>query len=357
IKIHQLKKSFAFGTAIACDEYVHGDKRYQDFINKHFNWAVTENALKWDLMERNRGVIVKDVAIQSLKKLKANGIKIRAHNIVWSMPKYVQGWLKALSPNQLKAEVSKRIKWVVNDTKNYVEHWDVNNENIHGQYYQRAVNDRDYNLEIFREAHRAGPNIKLFLNDYSVVSSGSFTESYLEQALKFKNGNSGIYGIGVQCHMAHDVPPNPTLIKKHLDILAKAGLPIWVTELDVYTQDENLRADWYEIALRALYGHPAVEGIMLWGFWSKRHYAGVPATIVTGDEFRINAAGKRVLHLLENDWMTKTTQNVGQAGTRFTVDGFHGDYELKVFYDGKERTDLKQSFNVDSNGKYVTVRV
>ena len=56
-----------------------------------------------------------------------------------------------------------------------LEHWDVNNENLHGQWYQDALQDPDYNLELFRIAHHYDPSVKLFLNDYSVVASGSST--------------------------------------------------------------------------------------------------------------------------------------------------------------------------------------
>ena len=51
----------------------------------------------------------------------------------------------------------------------------MNNENLHGQWYQDRLHDPDYNLELFRIAHHADPNVKLFLNDYSVVAYGSST--------------------------------------------------------------------------------------------------------------------------------------------------------------------------------------
>ena len=56
-----------------------------------------------------------------------------------------------------------------------LEHWDVNNENLHGQWYQDRLHDPSYNLELFREAHHADPHVKLFLNDYNVVAAGAST--------------------------------------------------------------------------------------------------------------------------------------------------------------------------------------
>ena len=75
--------------------------------------------------------------------------------------------------------------------------------------------------------------------------------------------------------------------QQRLDTLAQTGLPIWVTELDVLAQDENRRADFYEAALTALYGHPAVEGILFWGFWDQAHWRGENAALVRGDNLEV----------------------------------------------------------------------
>lgn len=69
--------------------------------------------------------------------------------------------------------------------------------------------------------------------------------------------------------------------------MAQAGVPLWATELDVTSDDENQRANMYEHALRALYGHPAVEGILFWGFWDQAHYAGIRAALVRGDNLDV----------------------------------------------------------------------
>ncbi|XP_041355120.1 endo-1,4-beta-xylanase 1-like [Gigantopelta aegis] len=293
-------------------------------------------------MEPHRCHINYDTPIRAIKKLLQHGVKVRGHNIVWSDPKFVQDWVKALSGNELKKAVHDRIAGVVSRTKDLVEHWDVNNENLHHFYYQNKLHDINYNLDVFRQAHQAAPNVKMFLNEYDVVAGGGTTEAYLTQVLKFKHANVGLYGLGVQCHFGHQAP-DPALIKRHLDTLAQAGLPIWVTELDFRINNEHTRADAYEMALRLFYGHPAVEGIMFWGFWSQHHWAGERAALVGVQEFRINAAGQRVLHLLEKEWMTHETH---RSGKHFTVRAFHGDYEVHVRYRGRGVTDQRQTFTL-----------
>ena len=82
---------------------------------------------------------------------------------------------------------------------------------------------------------------------------------------------------------------NTRLFQARLDTLAQAGVPIWVTELDVAAQDENTRADYYETALRSLYGHPAVDGILIWGFWDQAHWRGEDAALVRGDNLQVSS--------------------------------------------------------------------
>lgn len=56
-----------------------------------------------------------------------------------------------------------------------LEHWDVNNELLHGQIYEDITGDPNYTQDIFRLVHQLDPGPKLFLNDYNVVSSGAST--------------------------------------------------------------------------------------------------------------------------------------------------------------------------------------
>ncbi|PVD26377.1 hypothetical protein C0Q70_14051 [Pomacea canaliculata] len=230
----QKKKSFPFGTAVAAWAYNNDSKtKYRDFIHQHYNWAVPENELKWRTIEPTRGHKNYQPALNMIHGLKSHGIKVRGHNLVWSVNSTVQSWIKALHGDELRKVVHDHIVETVNTFKGLVEHWDVNNENLHGQWYQQQLNDPNYNLELFRIAHAADPNVKLFLNDYNVVAYGAATNAYLQQGQQFKAANVSLYGLGAQCHFADEANPNVAGMKQHLDTLAQVGLPIWATELDV----------------------------------------------------------------------------------------------------------------------------
>lgn len=54
----QSKHLFPFGTAVVArimnNNNGGSDQKYRQFVYDHFNWAVTENAMKWDQIERTQ---------------------------------------------------------------------------------------------------------------------------------------------------------------------------------------------------------------------------------------------------------------------------------------------------------------
>ena len=73
-------------------------------------------------------------------------------------------------------------------------------------------------------------------------------------------------------------------MKKRLDVISEAGLPLWITELDYTDLDFDSRADGYEMLLRLYYSNPNIEGLLLWGFWDEAH-SKPDAALVNGYDF------------------------------------------------------------------------
>lgn len=59
---------------------------------------------------------------------------------------------------------------------NRVEHWDVNNENIHGNFFESGTGDVNITMWMFKEVQKVDPTVKLFLNDYGVVKDRYSTQ-------------------------------------------------------------------------------------------------------------------------------------------------------------------------------------
>ncbi len=52
----------------------------------------------------------------------------------------------------------------------------------------------------------------------------------------------------------------------NLNRLADTELPIYVSELDLFSGNDDEQLDMYKKILPLLYEHPAVKGITLWGY-------------------------------------------------------------------------------------------
>ena len=71
-----------------------------------------------------------------------------------------------------------------------------------------------------------------------------------------------------------------SILKERLDILGKAGLPIWITELDILERNETKRARALEHVMRMAFGHKSVSGIVLWAFWSNAAWRGADTALI-----------------------------------------------------------------------------
>ena len=56
------------------------------------------------------------------------------------------------------------------------DHWDVNNEQLHGNFFEAKTGDINITAKMFTQMHRQDPATQLFLNDYSLVSSSTLTK-------------------------------------------------------------------------------------------------------------------------------------------------------------------------------------
>ncbi|XP_066273255.1 anti-sigma-I factor RsgI6-like [Branchiostoma lanceolatum] len=332
VEVVQKKSHFAFGSAVNATA-LKTNGHYRDFFFNNFEWAVIENDLKWQQTDPYVGIHRwPDTVIEMLED---QGVPIRGHCIFWANPERVPWWLNWLSWLDWIWSIVRYMSWqrvddVAGRYAGRLAHWDVNNEMLHHSYFMDTTGGPQIRYDMFHWAKEKDPNVKLFLNDYNVISSGQSTQAYADQISEFLANGAPVGGIGVQGHFR--TRPDPVLIKTRLDLLASSGLPIWVTELDFSEPDQSVKADGYEDAMRAAFSHPAVEGLLIWGFWNQSHWR-PEAALVNGDNFKLNEAGRRWQRLVFNDWRTNLSLTDGivtPEGKEFIFRGFHGNYEVKV---------------------------
>lgn len=327
---------------------------FVDFFLKNFNWAVFGNELKWYWTEPEQGKLNYQDADDMLNLCSSNNIETRGHCIFWEVQATVQQWIQRMNQNDLNTAVQNRLTGLLNRYKGKFKHYDVNNEMLHGSFYQDKLG-KDVRVNMFKTAHQLDPSATLFVNDYHIEDGcdpKSCPEKYIEHILDLQEKGAPVGGIGIQGHI--DSPIGP-IVCSALDRLGILGLPIWFTELDVSSINEHIRGDDLEVMMWEAFGHPAVEGIMLWGFWEL--FMSRDNSHLVNAEGDVNEAGKRLL-AVKKDWLSHANGHIDQ-NSAFAFRGYHGNYAVEVITSSSqkvlktfvvEKGDSAQVITVDLQG-------
>ncbi|XP_076077331.1 anti-sigma-I factor RsgI6-like [Mytilus galloprovincialis] len=334
VQIKQTKSKFAFGTAFNAP-YVTDSSHtaYQQFIYDNFEWGVPENALKWKLMEWTKGHINYNKGMDAVKKLRAHGIKVRGHNMFWDDPNHIPEWLKGMSSSQTLQLMHKRVNDMVSHSKGTLEHWDVNNENLHAHPFEDLTHDPHITQKMFDWIHALEPNNKLFLNEYNVITSSYSTTPFKSLGKRYKDSGVPISGMGIQGHFGSS-NINLDVLKYRLDKVAEAGLPIWITELTFKDPNENNKATALDNVMTMFFSHPAIDGVLLWGFWENAIYD-KQLSLATGSNVTPNAAGRKWIELFHQRFRTNESHNFHGSNHRVDTRVFYGEHQLILKQNGK----------------------
>lgn len=344
IMVEQLGHEFWFGCAIS-NGFVNGAmpendrKQYEEIFLKNFNSAVTENAVKWGNMEPRKREINYTTVDDILNWTKRHQIPLRAHNLFWGIPRFVQPWVKELTDDELRQTIQNRAETITKKYKGQFAEYDLNNEMVHGNYYEDRLG-LDITRLMAQWAHEGDPDAKLYLNDYDILTGNKLGE-YMAQIRKLLAQGVPIAGIGVQGHLHTDTFDRDQL-KNALDSLGLFGLPVRITEFNMPGQrskyhvkkitvmtpeEEALRSkemvDYYKIC----FAHQAVEGILMWGFWAGANW--IPVSSLYKRDWSPTPAAEAYQDLIYNEWWTKEAGTAGKDGV-FSIPAFYGKYKVTV---------------------------
>lgn len=344
VTVEQLSHEFWFGCAIS-NSFVDGSmspenvKQYNEKFLKNFNSAVTENAVKWASMEQQKGKVNYAVVDGILAWTEKNQIPLRAHNLFWGIEKFVQPWVKELSDDELRRTLQNRAETVTKRYKGRFAEYDLNNEMIHGNYYEERLGP-DITKLMAQWAHNGDPEAKLYLNDYDILTGNKLPE-YMAHIRKLLSQGVPIAGIGVQGHL-HAETFDRNELRRALDSLAVFKLPIRITEFNIPGQrskyykdkifhmtpeEEEAKArdlvDYYKIC----FAHPAVEGILMWGFWEGANW--IPVSSLYKRDWSPTPAADAYQNLIYKEWWTKSSGKINNDGT-LAIPAFYGKYKITV---------------------------
>ncbi len=353
VNIEQIRHEFWFGCAIPNSLGGRGmsaenmEMFKQKFL-ENFNSAVTENSLKWAIMEPRKDIENYAVTDSILAWTERNNIPLRGHNLFWGIFKspntgqqYVQQWVAELDDDELRQRIRDRAIRITKYYKGRFAEYDLNNEMIHGNYYEDRLGPEITKL-MAEWAHEGDPDAKFWLNDYDILINdsplGIGLPEYMAHIRKLLKEGVPIAGIGVQGHSFLETFDRK-FVKDALDSLAGFNLPIRITEFNIpgmrsALKNEQLTEE-QEIAkareivdfYRLCFAHPAVEGIIMWGFWEGANW--IPSSSLYKRDWTPTPSADAYQDLIFNEWWTKESGVAGKKGI-FSVPAFYGKYRITV---------------------------
>jgi len=169
----------------------------------------------------------------------------------------------------------------------------------------------------------------------------------------FLENQVAIDGVGVQGHL-HGDSFDPVKLHHALDILAKAGLPLCITEFNfpgqrsrVYQkrnikltpEEEQAKAKALVDYYRICFAHASVKGILMWGFWERANW--IPQSSLFLRDWTATPAAEAYRDLVFNQWWTRCDGKADKDGN-YRIPAFFGTH--RVIIDGHEkRVELKKS--------------
>ncbi len=347
----QLKKSaYAWGTATNSELLLNTTdtiaKKYRDTLLKYFNKVVFENEIK----SKNWARADHEKTKRAVTWLRQHDIEARGHVMVWP------GWqnspqLVAFKNDtaKLRAFILQQIEEETTVMKGQFVEWDVVNEPFANHNVMDSLGGKKVMIDWFKAAKKNAPNVKLFLNEYTMFHvQGNGSDDFYGNIKYLLDNGAPVEGIGEQSHIG-GTPPGINFILNKLDKFATFKLPIQISEFDITSDDEDFKSRYIRDYFTAIFSHPSTIGIMQWGFWEGSHW--IPAAALWDKEWNIRPSGKVFTELVSKTWSTNTSGTTQKNG-EYKVRGFNGKYEITVGYKGKTAT---QQSVLDSKGGVVKI--
>ncbi|MBO4406305.1 MAG: endo-1,4-beta-xylanase [Clostridia bacterium] len=305
------------------------------------------------------------------------GIEPKCHCLNYDM--HLPAWLEGASVEEHKKKLEKRFREIAERYSSVIPSFEVTNETL-----QRAKSAFFYEPDFlewsWRTADRYFPENRLVINDYNVWWPESYNNRhayYMQIERLMARGIRHIDSVGIQFHSFFPLEKepemaatryNPEMLLKLMDTYAPLGLAEQITEMTIpaYSsseEDEEIQADLIETVYRTFFSHPAMEAVIYWNFVDGYAYGAKPGDMETGEnvyhggllrfDMTEKPACRRLKKLIREEWHTDVTVKAENGTARFR--GFLGDYDLRIFADGKE---IPASFRLSRDGDNVlTVRL
>ncbi len=327
LSVEMVQHDFGFGTAIGASTF-NNNETYRTRTLEDFNEVVFENDLKWPQFNANNTAHIE----KAMDTLDAHNIPVRGHNVIWPSYRFMPDFVEQISddPVALENAIDNRIDDVTQFTSGRLNDWDVINEAYTEHDLMDIMGDQVM-AEWFKKVRRNDRDVKLYLNDYAILSGGGKNvakQDFYYNLVEYIDGlGGGVQGIGLQGHFSSEL----TSINKVYSILERyAALEkeIKITEFDIDITQREVQADYLRDFMTITFSHPSVKSVLMWGFWENKHWK--PDCAIYNADWTLRPHGEMWLDLIYNQWWTKDTTMVTDASGNGTMTGFLGTYRYTV---------------------------
>ena len=256
-----------------------------------WNQITAENECKWASIEGTRGKFNWGGCDAAFNWAKNNGGHFKFHALVWGSQ--YPNWLNGLSADETRKAIT---NWMDAVKQHYpdLEMIDVVNEAIKsgGKYHSNygsqgnnniiaALGGDNGNYEFvqtaFKMARERWPDAILIYNDYNtvqwqknegidliqkLVKAGAPVDAYGLQAhdMMSQGGGQGGTGGGGSCLSLS------TLKSTIEEIWNKTQIPLFISEYDIFTNDDNVQKKCYSEQISYFMENEHIAGITIWGY-------------------------------------------------------------------------------------------
>ncbi len=256
-----------------------------------WNQITAENECKWASIEGTRGKFSWGGCDAAYNWAKNNGGHFKFHALVWGSQ--YPNWLNGLSADETKKAITNWMDAVKNHYPD-LEMIDVVNEAIKsgGKYHSNYGSQGNNNIiaalggdngnyefvaEAFRMARERWPDAILIYNDYNTVQWQKNEGIDLIQKLKKAGAPVDAYGLQAHDMMTQgggnggtggggDCLSLSTLSSVLDEIWQKTETPIFISEYDIFTDNDNTQKKCYQEQISLFMENEHVAGITLWGY-------------------------------------------------------------------------------------------
>ncbi len=372
VKIEMQRHAFGFGSMVhAIGIALEGKdyrtvksedaRRYRKVIEENYNKVVFGNDLKWAQWlkgEHDSGsVYARDNLWKALSWLQERNIPVRGHwimhNVLDRLPVSSQ---ELTNPDALRKQIAMHIRDEVSVMKGRLVEWDAINHLVGWGKRTDEVIGRESYVELLKLIKSIDPLVKLYVNEGAILPGGlnnsrTRRNEYYDWIRYLLAKGAPLQGIGFMGHFKQASLTSPEILYRIYERYASFGLEMQVTEFDINQVPDKLQASYLRDFMTVTFSHPAITGIIMWGFWEGAHWK--PAAALYRKDWSIKPAGEAWLDLVFKEWWTRVEGMSGADGI-LTARGFLGKYKVTV--SSAERTRTVET-ELSAGGSRISIRM